>query len=228
LRRLKEFLFEFNTERLPDLDIGSMLEVGCASGAFLYKMAHNGWKVHGIERSKIAAMAAQKEGLQVFPGTLEEAPDPGTKFDLIVGWMVLEHLHDPVESLIRLRSWARPGGWLVVSVPNADSREFQIFRDKWYALQLPTHLFHFTPRTIQQVLRAGGWSATKIYHQRVLTNLIASTGYVVREAGLLRVGERLIDFAESGRRWHYALFPVAWLLSLFGQTGRMTVFARAD
>src|SRR3546814_19345766 len=59
--------------------------------------------------------------------------------DLIVGWMVLEHLHQPLAVLRKLRRWIQPDGWLVLSVPDAGSLEFRVFGDRWYALQLPTH-----------------------------------------------------------------------------------------
>jgi len=219
-------IFIFNTQRLPSLIPGRLLEIGCASGSFLHQMARRGWQVQGIEFSEKAAQAAEQLGYRVHAGPLETAPKPDDSFDLIVGWMVLEHLHDPIGSLQRLRDWAKPGAYLAVSVPNADSLEFRLFKDKWYALQLPTHLHHFTPSTLEKVLSAGGWTLEKIHHQRVLSNLFASTGYVLREKGYAKFGQKLIDFPEQAGRWQFVLYPLAWLLSVFGQTGRMTVWAR--
>ena len=79
-----------------------------------------------------------------------------------------------VNSLAKLMRWTRPGGWLVLSVPNAGSYEFKIFRDMWYALQLPTHLTHFTPKTIEQMLSRAGWRPENIFHHQNVNNLIAS------------------------------------------------------
>ena len=87
--------FDFNTTPLPSLASGRMLEIGCASGAFLHQMAGQGWEVEGIEFSEKAAQAAAQLGYCVHAGSLETAQQPGEPFDLIVGWMVLEHLHDP-------------------------------------------------------------------------------------------------------------------------------------
>lgn len=205
---------------------GRVLEIGCASGAFLHQMNAQGWQVQGVEFSEKAAEAAAKLGFHVHAGPLETAPNPDEPFDLIVGWMVLEHLHNPVDCLKKLRQWAKPGAWLVLSVPNAGSIEFSIFKDKWYALQLPTHLHHFTPQTLENMLQITGWKLEKVHHQRVLSNLIASTGYVLRDSGYVKVGQKFIDFPEQAGRWTYVLYPLAWLLSVFGQTGRMTVWAR--
>lgn len=225
--RLLGPLVRFNTEELPALPPGRMLEVGCASGAFLHRMAQRGWQVQGIEYSDRAAQAARALGYPVHTGSLETAPAPDAPVDLLVGWMVLEHLHDPVAGLRKLRACARPGAWLVLSVPNAGSFEFRLFRRNWYALQLPTHLQHFTPRTLERMLRAGGWQMEKVFHQRILGNLVASLGYMMRERGFTRAGEGLIAFPDRPGLGQYLLYPLARLLSWFGQTGRMTVWARA-
>lgn len=226
LKPLVKRVFNFNTQRLPSLAPGRMLEVGCASGAFLHRMASQGWQVQGIEPSEKAAQAAAQLGYRVHAGPLETAPPPDEPFDLIVGWMVLEHLHDPIGGLQKLREWAKPGAWLVLSIPNAKSLEFRLFKEKWYALQVPTHLHHFTPETIRQVLQASGWALKKVDHQRVLSNLIASTGYVLRDKGYARLGQKFIEFPGRAGIWNYALYPLAWIFSVFGQTGRMTVWAR--
>lgn len=219
-------VFEFNTTRLPDVSVGRMLEIGCASGAFLDHMAGRGWSVHGIEFSPTAGAAARQLGYPVHIGPLELAPAPAEGFDLIVGWMVLEHLHEPVESLRKLREWAKPGAWLVLSVPNAGSSEFAVFKGNWYALQVPTHLFHFTPRSIGMLLSAGGWRLERVHHQRVVSNLIGSIGLWLCEKGFDGLGKRLTAFPDQAGRWSYILYPIAWVLGLFGQTGRMTIWAR--
>lgn len=226
LRPLADRLFKFNTQLLPALIPGRLLEVGCASGAFLHKMAEHGWQVEGIEFSANAANAAASNGYRVHAGSLETAPPPETAFDLIVGWMVLEHLSDPVGGLKKLKECAKPGAWLVLSVPNAGSLEFQLFKDKWYSLHLPNHLFHFTPKSLKDVLYAGGWSLERVYYQRVLSDLVASIGYVLRDKGYTQLGLKFINFPVRGGWGNHVFYPLAWLLSLFGQTGRMTVWAR--
>lgn len=226
LRPLFNRVFNFNMTNLPTMAPGRMLEIGCASGAFLHHMAGQGWQVQGIEFSEKAAQAAAQLGYRVHAGPLETAPQPDESFDLIVGWMVLEHLHDPIGGLQKLREWAKSGAWLALSVPNAGSLEFRLFKEKLYALHLPNHLYHFTPRTIEKLLQAGGWSLEKVFHQRTLNNFIGSVGYVLRDKGYVKLGQKFIDFPEQASRWIYALYPLAWLLSVFGQTGRMTVWAR--
>jgi 2-polyprenyl-3-methyl-5-hydroxy-6-metoxy-1,4-benzoquinol methylase len=227
LRHFVGGLFQWNAECLPALRPGRMLEVGCASGGFLRRMAARGWQVEGIEFSSAAAAAARSFGFRVHAGPLETAPDPQAPFDLVVAWMTVEHLYDPVGGLRKLREWTRPDGWLVLSTPNAGALEFRLFRDAWYALHLPNHLFHFTPRTLSLVLGRAGWRRERTFHQRLLGNLAGSLGYRLEEyLGPSQLTRALTAFPEKGGRGHALLYPLAWALSLVGQTGRMTVWAR--
>ena len=221
---LKRFI-DLKSQSLPPLKLGRLLEIGCASGAYLHEMAEKGWEVQGIEFSEKASESAKKLGYDVFTGSLEEAPAPKEPFDLIVGWMVLEHLHDPVKCLKKLRAWAKPDTVLALSIPNAGSLEFKVFKDKWYALQLPTHLHHFTPDTLEKVLLVAGWKLKKVHHQRIINNIIVSTGYVLQGKGYTGIGKKFIDFHKYTGHWVHVLYPLAWLLSLVGQTGRMTIWA---
>lgn len=221
-------IIKFNTQSLPQLQPGRLLEIGCASGSFLHRMAKQGWQVEGIEFSEKAASAANQLGHFVHAGSLETAPAPTELFDLIVGWMVLEHLHDPIGSLIKLREWAKPDAWLVLSVPNAISLDFRFFKDKWYGLHLPNHLYHYTPVTLKKILERGGWQIHKVNHQRVLGNLIASAGYSLQDKNLfLNLANYLATFPKkAGVAGNIAFYPIAYTMSLIGQTGRITVWAR--
>src|SRR3546814_5853103 len=96
-------------------------------------MARAGGGVEGIGPAAQAAHQAMEAGYKVRNVSLEAAGDPQLPFDLIVGWMVLEHLHQPLDVLQKLRSWVRPDGWLVLSVPDAGGLEFRLFGDRWYA-----------------------------------------------------------------------------------------------
>ena len=226
LGRLMQRMTDSKSNKIPDLPPGKMLEIGCASGSFLDQMAKTGWHVQGVEFSDNAGARASLLGYPVHIGSLESMPDPDEKFDLITGWMVLEHLHDPIAGLKKLRRAATNEAWLAISVPNCASLEFKVFRENWYALQLPTHLYHYTPSSLAQVLDASGWKLEKIHHQVNLSNLIVSLGYRLESMGLASLAKRLIHFPERAGRWNYALFPLAWVMSLLGQTGRMTVWAK--
>jgi 2-polyprenyl-3-methyl-5-hydroxy-6-metoxy-1,4-benzoquinol methylase len=225
LKPLASKVINFNATVLPDIPKGRMLEIGCASGAFMHKMAGEGWHVTGIEFSPDAAEATRSLGYQVHTGQLEAAPDPIELYDLIVGWMVLEHLHDPVAGLNKLFDWAKPDATLALSIPNVRTFQLRVFKEKWYDLHLPNHLYHFNPETIEKLLQSCGWKVEKIHHQRTLANLLSSTGYVLQEKGHEWLGKK---FLCTPKYTNYIMYPIAWLFSLFGQTGRMTIWAKKE
>jgi O-methyltransferase len=208
---------------------GRMLEVGCASGSFLARMARRGWQVMGIERSEEVARAAAALGFPVHAGPLETAPDGFRDLDLIAGWMVLEHLHDPVGGLAKLYAWTRPGGWLALSVPNAACYERRLFGDAWFALQLPTHLYHFTPATLRRMLAATGWRVRRLSCQRTLSDLVGSAGIALADRRLLpALASRLASYPWWSGRFNLAMLPLSWPMALLGQTGRLLVWAQRE
>jgi SAM-dependent methyltransferase len=228
--KIGKAVFDAKATALPDLPKGKLLEIGCASGSFLHLMAQRGWDVEGIEFSPDASETARKLGYRVETGAVESIEKPDGQFDLIVGWMVTEHLHDPIASLMKLARWARKDGMLAISVPNAGSFEFKFFGARWYGLHLPNHLYHFEPKTIRDLLDASGWRVTKIQHHRTIANIVASIGFWLIDHGITRIGSALSAFPErGGRLGAILLFPISFVLALFGQTGRMTIWAeKAD
>ncbi|NJB68940.1 2-polyprenyl-3-methyl-5-hydroxy-6-metoxy-1,4-benzoquinol methylase [Desulfobaculum xiamenense] len=228
-RRALRSVFRFDTQAVPPCQPGRLLDVGCASGAYIQFMAAQGWDVAGIEPSPSASAHARSQGLNVHTGTPQDAPAPDTPYDLVTAWMVVEHLFDPVGTLRLLHGWTRPGGWLAISVPDISALEFKIFGETWYPLQDPTHLLHFTPESIARLLAAAGWTTTRVIHQRTLANLLGSMGNALLDTPRTSaLGRLLLRRTETPGILNHALYPLAALAAACGQTGRMTVWARRD
>lgn len=210
---------------LPSGEPGRMLEIGCGSGAFMHAMAQKGWQVEGLEPSPDAGAAARALGYPVQIGQLETAHEPSAPYDLIVGWMVLEHLHEPIAALEKLGRWSASGAWLVASVPDAGAWERKLFGDAWYALHLPGHLFHYTPRTIGAILARAGWRLERVFWHDNPNNLLLSARYRCLERGWTRPAALLQDMADS-RRLPRARMVLGKLLGRLRSSGRMTIWAR--
>jgi len=225
LRSLARRLLRPINHELPACETGRMLEIGCGSGSFLHEMARAGWEVHGLEPSAQAGAAAAALGYPVHVGPLETAPDPERPYDLIVAWMVLEHLHQPVAALKKLSRWTVAGGRLVASVPDASAWEFRLFGPAWYALHLPGHLFHYTPRTLSRVLERGGWRLERVLWHDNPNNLLLSARYRCLDRGWTRPAQVLRDMADN-RRFVRSRAVLGKLLGTFRSSGRMTIWAR--
>jgi SAM-dependent methyltransferase len=224
IRRRIVALADRRSTRAPALPPGRLLEIGCGAGAYLRQMRDAGWDVTGLDASPEAGDLARAHGLEVIAGRLEEAPDPAEPFDLVVGWMALEHLHDPALALRRLHDWTRPGGRLALSTPDAGGLLFRTFGQDWYCLQVPTHLHHFTPGTLGRLLGQNGWAVERTFHHRTLDDVFTSTRMRLERT---RPGWPFIRLLPAaGGRAHYLAFPAAMVAAAAGQTGRMTVWAR--
>ncbi|MBA3515345.1 MAG: class I SAM-dependent methyltransferase [Pyrinomonadaceae bacterium] len=222
-------LLRLNLNAVPPLPAGRMLEVGCASGAFLHVMARKGWQVQGIEFSEAAASRGRKLGYPVYAGQLETAPSPREPFDLVVGWMVLEHLHNPVKALSQVHAWTRPDGWLALSIPNLDSRQFALFGNAWFPLHLPNHLFHFTRDSLVRVLKAGGWKVERILYHRDVSQLIASLGHKLQDMRRPpSCADKIAQFPDWQGKLLLPLYPLSSLFALLRQSSAMTVWARRE
>jgi 2-polyprenyl-3-methyl-5-hydroxy-6-metoxy-1,4-benzoquinol methylase len=131
---------------------GSLLDVGCGTGAFLNAMQQQGWKVSGIEPDPDArARARSLYGINVAaPDKLSElAP---ASFDAITLWHVLEHVHDLHAYMNQLHSLLKKDGRLFIAVPNYLSVDAEVYRLDWAAYDVPRHLYHFTPTAIRTLL----------------------------------------------------------------------------
>jgi SAM-dependent methyltransferase len=222
------------TAPLPTTHVPLALELGCAHGAFLQQLRDRGWECVGIEPAAKVAGRAVERGLDVRVGSLESvaATDPQTfapnSFDAVFAWMVIEHLHDPLATLRLARELLKPGGTLSFAVPNFGCWERRAFGRYWYALQLPTHLQHFTSASLRHMLEASGFDLVELIHQRNVTNLVGSLGLWLRtKLPRWSLGERLIRWTDNPSAIGLCLLtPLARVLAMVRQSGRLTVVAR--
>ncbi len=137
---------------------GRLLDLGCATGTFLAAVrAHGGWQVEGVELiDEVAQAARARHNLKIFSGTLEDAAFPDDTFDAITLWDVLEHVHDPVATLTELHRILRPGGAVIIRVPNLGSWDAALFGKYWAGLDAPRHLTVYTRATLRQSLVQAG------------------------------------------------------------------------
>lgn len=138
---------------------GKVLDVGCGRGLLLNKLRERGWETHGTELSEeAAAYAREKLNLPVTAKKLEDALFPSGEFDLVVLWHVLEHVRAPRLMLHEVARILKPGGMLLVAVPNFGSWEARFSGKGWFHLDVPRHLTHFTPSTLKEGLAEAGLS----------------------------------------------------------------------
>jgi len=136
---------------------GSLLDLGCSSGSFLKFLKGGPWKLYGIEISaKSAEIAEERSGAQIFVGDVLDAPFLSESFDVITCFDVLEHLYEPRKVLAKVREWLKPDGIFYILAPNVESAEAHIFGSYWCGLELPRHLYHYSPFSLRHLANSVG------------------------------------------------------------------------
>jgi SAM-dependent methyltransferase len=135
-----------------------VLEIGCRHGRTLSLMRQDiGIEAYGIEPGLTEAEKARAAGISCFAGTIEDY-DPGElRFDQIQSFHVLEHLHDPLAALLRMRSWLKPGGRMVIEVPNV-YQPYGLLQENFFQ---NAHLTNFSESTLRVLLVRAGYSTLR-------------------------------------------------------------------
>ena len=147
--------------RATGLRQGWLLDIGSGTGYFAHLMTEWGWTVRAIEKSVQARQFAQdhfglkSDGDEAF-ATLDDH-----SFDCITLWHVLEHLQHLDEMGKNLHRWLKDEGAVLIAVPNHLSTDARHYGADWAAWDVPRHLWHFTPATMQLFAEKHGFKIIK-------------------------------------------------------------------
>jgi 2-polyprenyl-3-methyl-5-hydroxy-6-metoxy-1,4-benzoquinol methylase len=175
---------------------GAILDLGCSSGGFLTSMKSPAWKLSGIEMSDAVAKKAEARcGARVFVGDILDAPFAPESFDAITCFHVFEHLYHPRQVLVKVAEWLKPGGVFYTMMPNIDSAGRRIFGSYWYALELPRHLYHFSPASLRTMAASVGLKEVSLEtHREVFIEY--SARYMLDDA-LRKIGVARLPLAQA-------------------------------
>lgn len=141
---------------------GMILDIGCGTGAFLDTMKHAGWDISGLEPDAVARKKAA--GLYDIhpqePNKLFELKP--ASFNAITMWHVLEHVHELHEYIKQIGALLSPDGKLFIAVPNYTSKDAAIYKKYWAAYDVPRHLYHFSPQSMEKLLSIHGLKLTTV------------------------------------------------------------------
>jgi SAM-dependent methyltransferase len=187
-----------------------LLDVGCGLGHFVKFAEDNGWSAVGLETSQWAAeQGRRRNGVVIHECSLAEVPiEPGS-LDVVHANHVVEHMLDPVAELNTARLLLRPGGLLVVEVPQElafplSDRLFRSLHPELYRTPPPAvthHLTFFTPRGLATAAQRAGFKVERSATVRHLRSTESRIPFGVAAKGLLYWTEAAMRTAPDIELW---------------------------
>jgi 2-polyprenyl-3-methyl-5-hydroxy-6-metoxy-1,4-benzoquinol methylase len=135
---------------------GTLLDIGCGTGNFLAAEKQDGWKAWGTEPDFGAREVASKRVGDTIFETINEPILAQLQYDVITLWHVLEHVHKLNETVDWLANHLKPGGKIIIAVPNPQSFDAAKYGRFWAAYDVPRHLYHFTRASMKLLMQKHG------------------------------------------------------------------------
>lgn len=155
-------------------DRGTILDVGCGTGEFLTQIQKQGWQCYGLEPSSAACKIINDDlRFNILKQPLCACEFADAYFDIITFWHSLEHIADPVSALKKIHKMIKKDGLLFIAVPNIDSLEFKISKKRWFHLDLPHHLYYYSPKSLNTLLEHCGFEVLNINHYAFEYNIFS-------------------------------------------------------
>ena len=175
-----------------------VIDIGCGRANLLKAFNHKGCQCFGVERSDFPD-DSDLQNITIYKQDFLDIDIEENSFDIVVIWHVLEHLTNPTATLKKVQQILKPGGKLIVAVPNFGSLQSRLFGKHWFHLDLPRHTYHFTQPSLQSILDSVGLTittvATRSFDQGVY-------GFIQSAINLLSVGKpnTLYSILKSTRK----------------------------
>ena len=141
---------------------GKVLDIGCGAGDFLQYMKENHWNINGVDTSNKARKIANKK-LNIKVMDPQYWINNKEKYDVITCWHSLEHVHEPWVYLDKIKKSLTQDGFVIVALPNYQSTDAKIYKEFWAAYDTPRHLYHFTIKSMDKIIKPHGLNIESIY-----------------------------------------------------------------
>jgi SAM-dependent methyltransferase len=200
--------YQRETRYLPE-EPGRLLDIGTARGDFAALMQERGWTVEGVENADVAE---NPHGLTIHRLSFPEEADQlsAGAYDVVTAWAVFEHLRDPRQAFAASARALKPGGKLIVQVPNLRSISARFARRE----DIPRHLYFFTPTTLDRLGAAAGLSLRRVHHT---TDLFGGSGrgalrllYIRALGGSVDLYFEVMRTSRRERRKRWPLMSIGW------------------
>ena len=141
---------------------GKLFDLGAGWGHFMLAGQELGYDVYGVEIADQPYQYCVNDlKLPVDHINFFDMDEKKQQFDIITMWDVLEHIDKANDFLVKCSKLTRPGGYLVLQVPQIDSYFAKKHKDEWKMMGLD-HVNYFGKKTITQILANNGYEVLRI------------------------------------------------------------------
>lgn len=141
---------------------GKILDIGCSIGLFMEIAQKFGFECIGLEPEPKSREYALKRGLDVRPDLFNDADFAPGSFDAITMFGVLEHLSKPKEMLADIWDVLKPGGVVMVIVPNVYSFANGTLHSQGRTFTGRNHLSYFAWDTLSDLFKRSGYEVAHL------------------------------------------------------------------
>lgn len=139
----------------------TVLDYGAGSGDFSVELAGNKWSVTSYEPDANARLRIKEKHSEIKLVDDIKSIESGSK-SIITLWHVLEHVHQLTTTLGEFHRILDNNGTLVIAVPNHTSYDAKFYLSAWAAYDVPRHLSHFNPSTLEKLMCSNGFQLKEI------------------------------------------------------------------
>jgi glycosyltransferase involved in cell wall biosynthesis len=199
-------------QMMAEMPPSKVLDLGCSGGLLAERIRARGHTVVGVDFYEIPGIRDRVD--EFYQADLADGipPEVGDGYDVIIAGDIIEHLAQPGKALVEMRQALRPGGQIMLSVPNfghwypRGRTTFGVFGYDRRGILDETHLRFFTRSTLRRLVRNSGFD---ILDERS-TGL--PLGTIADAEGWQLKGIRAVDSAMVKLR--PTLFGYQWIMRL--------------
>lgn len=208
-------------------DITSSLDIGCGSGDRVNYLSNKG-VINSMGLDKYDNKHGEKSSTII--NSEIKNYKPRKKFQIVTLFHVLEHLDNPKKQLQHIsRNILSSDGYLIIQVPNYDSFERKVFKNRWFSFDVPRHLWHFNEKSLTKLLVDSGFTVTAVFKKNALLHPVTIAPSVYRNADPQRGWNKSNKSGNLGLLAWVVLtvltIPFSLIQSLIGKGSMLTVFA---